>query len=186
MLRGTHHTPEARLLLSRAATGNHHVRGKRWTLSPEVKAHMLLGRKPDSASTRRKKSESLKRQWAAGLRHGTPASPQHRLRMSAAVPHGSASKFWKGGLRDQNAAIRKSVEYKIWRAAVLARDDYRCYDCGSRGVRLHVDHILPFATYPRLRLDMHNARTLCVPCHRQTPTYLNRWSSKPNQVFTTV
>jgi len=54
---------------------------------------------------------------------------------------------------------------------VLARDDFRCRICGKRGGALHADHIMPFALFPELRLDLKNGRTLCVKCHRGTSTY---------------
>lgn len=69
------------------------------------------------------------------------------------------------------AGVWRGVEYKLWREAVFSRDDYRCYDCGERNGNIQADHILPFALFPRLRFDVNNGRTLCVPCHRKTPTY---------------
>ena len=78
---------------------------------------------------------------------------------------------WKGGITPINMKIRQSLEYKDWRTNVFKRDDYTCQECGSRGVTLHADHINPFAYFPELRLVIDNGRTLCVPCHRKTPTY---------------
>ena len=66
---------------------------------------------------------------------------------------------------------------KQWRKDVFERDDYRCMSCGDRGVKLHADHILPFAYFPRLRFDINNGRTLCVDCHKQTETYLKHSKS---------
>ena len=70
-----------------------------------------------------------------------------------------------------NEIIRRGVQYKEWRKAVFERDDYTCQECGAMGVRLNADHIKPFALYPDLRFDVANGRTLCVECHRKTPTY---------------
>lgn len=84
------------------------------------------------------------------------------------------SQFYKP--RSENKAIRDSKEYKHWRISVFKRDDYRCLDCGERGGRLHADHIHQFAHYPRLRLDINNGQTLCIECHRKTPTYGGRRS----------
>ena len=61
----------------------------------------------------------------------------------------------------------------MWRKQVLERDSYSCQICKSTGVDLHVDHIMPFAFHPNLRMDLNNGRTLCVPCHKQTDTYLS-------------
>ncbi len=67
--------------------------------------------------------------------------------------------------------IRKSASYREWRKAVFERDDYACQDCGQRGGKLHADHIQPFALFPELRLNINNGRTLCIDCHKKTPTY---------------
>lgn len=63
------------------------------------------------------------------------------------------------------------VEYKIWRRAVFARDDYTCVICHKKGVRLNADHIQPWALFPELRYELSNGRTLCVCCHRKTSTW---------------
>jgi len=62
-----------------------------------------------------------------------------------------------------------------WRIAVFERDNYTCQLCGVRGGRLQADHIKPFKAFPELRHDLSNGRTLCVPCHKTTPTY--GWSA---------
>ena len=63
------------------------------------------------------------------------------------------------------------TEYATWRRYVFARDDYSCQICGLRGGRLNADHIIPYALRPDLALDIDNGRTLCVICHRKTPTW---------------
>lgn len=73
-----------------------------------------------------------------------------------------------------------SVEYKIWRDSVFMRDDFTCQHCGARGVELHADHIKPWAQYPELRYETDNGQTLCVPCHRKTPTWGGRTKSNNN------
>lgn len=85
---------------------------------------------------------------------------------------------WKGGITSINEKIRKSLEYKLWRKAVFERDNYTCIWCGTKfikgktgKVKLHADHIKPFAHYPELRLELSNGRTLCELCHETTDTY---------------
>lgn len=74
----------------------------------------------------------------------------------------------------QNSRIRSSKKYKEWRLKVFERDNFTCVICKAKNVYLNADHIKKFADYPRLRLDIDNGRTLCVPCHRKTPNYGNK------------
>lgn len=78
---------------------------------------------------------------------------------------------WKGGITPINEKIRKSIEYRLWREAVFARDNFTCCHCGIYGGDLQADHIKPFAFYPELRFAIDNGRTLCVKCHKKTDTW---------------
>lgn len=92
------------------------------------------------------------------------------------MPYYSGEKHWnwKGGTTQLRDKINKSLEYKLWRRAVYERDNYTCIWCGdNRGHNLNADHIKSFADYPELRFAIDNGRTLCEPCHRKTPSYLN-------------
>lgn len=106
---------------------------------------------------------------------------EQRLQRSMTMKKlGSKHRFWKGGITPANQKIRNSIEYKLWREAVFKRDDFRCTLCGNRQskghkVILNADHIKPFSTHPDLRLDINNGRTLCLPCHKETPSYLNKY-----------
>lgn len=84
---------------------------------------------------------------------------------------GKKSHRWQGGKTSEAMRIRNSREYAAWRAAVFQRDGYKCQHCGVKGGRLNADHIKPFSTHPELRLCVDNGRTLCEPCHRNTPTW---------------
>lgn len=87
---------------------------------------------------------------------------------------GEKSHLWRGGITPMNMKIRKSLEYKLWREAVFARDNYTCAWCGQHGGKLNADHIKKFADYPELRFALDNGRTLCEPCHKKTDTYGNK------------
>jgi len=96
----------------------------------------------------------------------------------AASMSGENSVHWKGGITPENKKIRNSTEYREWRKDVFERDDYTCQICSVRGVELNADHIKPFSRFPKLRLELSNGRTLCVPCHSQTDTYKGRINKK--------
>lgn len=64
--------------------------------------------------------------------------------------------------------------YRDWRTEIFKRDNYTCIFCGINGGLLNADHIKPWALFPELRYSLENGRTLCLPCHRKTPTYGGR------------
>jgi 5-methylcytosine-specific restriction endonuclease McrA len=79
---------------------------------------------------------------------------------------------WKGG---KSKDPWKTPEYQAWRKEVFRRDKFTCVMCGdSRGGNLEADHIKPRHLFPELALELSNGRTLCIPCHKSTPT----WGSK--------
>ena len=53
------------------------------------------------------------------------------------------------------------------RQLALARDEYKCQDCGENGEcdQLHVHHIKPVADDPIESADLDNVVTLCKTCH---------------------
>lgn len=81
--------------------------------------------------------------------------------------------------------LRRHPKYDFWRDRVLKRDSFICQMCGIRGGKLQVDHIEAFSvlimrnkitsfTEALLCKDLwndDNGRTLCVPCHYETPTF---------------
>ena len=91
------------------------------------------------------------------------------LPLKARRPLGRARK-WTWGANILRAHRLNDQLDRAWRRAVFARDRYTCVDCGKQHP-LNADHILPRSAYPELRHDVQNGRTLCAPCHKQTPTY---------------
>lgn len=69
---------------------------------------------------------------------------------------------WRGGLTPE----RQSGESVRWRKHCLKRDDYRCFDCGEvKKGQMEVDHVYPFALFPRLRFELRNGEIVCRECH---------------------
>jgi hypothetical protein len=161
-------------------------------MTPEARAKMGLAQKGKkaSAATRARMSE-------AGIRRGTPwligrtLSDEVKAKIAAthrANPNkpwlgkhnvhcsGQRSHFWKGGVSQSNRLARaefmRTIEYKAWRRAVFARDNYSCVLCGiGREGIIQADHVKPYSLYPEVRTDINNGRTLCTACHRKTDTY---------------
>jgi len=75
---------------------------------------------------------------------------------------------WRGGLTIKHIRIRGVRSYKLWRMAVMKRDNWTCVFCGKRGGYLEADHIKRFSEFPKLRFEIDNGRTLCRPCHETT------------------
>lgn len=80
---------------------------------------------------------------------------------------GEKNSAWKGGVTTENHIIRNSVEFRLWREAVFARDNWVCQKTKIRGVKLHAHHIQNFAQFPELRFAIDNGVTLSKEAHRQ-------------------
>lgn len=82
---------------------------------------------------------------------------------------------WVDGKGYERTSLRHQdmnrLEYRSWRLSVFERDNFTCQECGQRGGKLHADHIKPYATHVKLRYEITNGRTLCISCHRKTPTF---------------
>lgn len=83
---------------------------------------------------------------------------------------GVNSPSWRGGRATKERCIRNSTQWKKWREAVFARDNWTCQDCGQVGGNLEPHHIKPFAYFSKLRFEVSNGITLCKKCHRKTKT----------------
>jgi len=81
---------------------------------------------------------------------------------------------WKGGVTPKAERIRKSIDYKEWRGAVFARDNWTCQDCGQRGGQLHAHHIFPFSQFAEHQFEVWNGVTLCIACHAKIHPILRR------------
>jgi len=121
-----------------------------------------------SATTKKKISNTLKR---LGIKPPSVKGKHWTLsegtrRKLSEVKKGEKSSNWKGGITPENHKIRNSLEMKLWREAVLARDNWICQKCSQRGGSLKTHHIFNFASYIDLRFDINNGITLCDKCHK--------------------
>lgn len=62
---------------------------------------------------------------------------------------------------------RDTLKYFIWKERVIKRDGRICSICKATGKEAHleVDHINPWALFPKLRYDPKNGRVVCRHCH---------------------
>lgn len=61
-------------------------------------------------------------------------------------------------------------EYKAWRFAVFARDNWTCQATGRQGCELEAHHIVPWTKSPHLRYVVSNGITLEKDYHQNTVT----------------
>ena len=101
------------------------------------------------------------------------APPKRCIECELKNKKGKNNPRWKGGITPLNARLRRTPEYIQWRIDVFKRDNYTCVWCGQIGGKLHADHIKAFSKYPDLRTVLSNGRTLCIECHKKTPSYLS-------------
>ena len=92
--------------------------------------------------------------WNKGIKGSTPLGQNHYN--------------WRGGITSENKKIRVSIEYRLWREAVFARDNWTCQECKIKGGKLHAHHKKSFAKYPDLRFAIDNGITFCKKCHKKT------------------
>lgn len=106
--------------------------------------------------------------YLAGKKHfffGKKHSIEHRKKIGKALK-GEKCYAWRGGITPKSFAIRNSIEYRLWRESVFARDNWTCQRCFERGGELEAHHIKSFAEYPKLRFAIDNGITFCKECHK--------------------
>lgn len=97
------------------------------------------------------KGKTLGKAWNSGKPMPQNSGPLHHS--------------WKGGVSKNDKSRYWSLEYRLWRRAVFARDNFTCQHCGTYRCFLNAHHIKAFAQFPALRFDVTNGITLCRPCH---------------------
>ena len=148
------------------------------------KGHLRYG--TGSLGKRWKLSDKRKREISETLK-GRKLSKIHKENLSKAKKGriGENSSNWQGGKTSINKRIRNSSEFRQWREAVFARDNWTCQECSRKRrmgdrVILHPHHIKSFAEYPELRLVVNNGITLCRECHMKIH---NLWQLKSGKLL---
>jgi 5-methylcytosine-specific restriction endonuclease McrA len=133
---------------------------KDYRMSEETK------RKVSMANTGKKRTEEQRKTQSLRL-VGRKLTKEHKKSISLGIK-GNKNPNWKGGKCTEALLIRSSQEYANWRLKVFERDGFKCVACGdNRGGNLQAHHILSFAKYPELRLEVSNGTTVCDKCHNK-------------------
>ena len=84
--------------------------------------------KPNSMQGKHHTEESKKKMSEAAK--GRTMPEEQRKKISESLK-GEKCYLWKGGINPANDTIRKSVELRLWREAVFARDNFTCQKTGQ-------------------------------------------------------
>lgn len=188
MKKGTKHTEETKKKLSEAHKGkqawNKGLKGFRdgHIVSEETRKKISQSRKGIQFTEEHIKnlSESHKGNitWNKGKKGLYKASEKTRKKQSKIRKKNKKNHpNWKGGISPINNIIRKGIDYRLWREAVFARDNFTCQKCGTIGGKLAAHHIKNFAQYPELRFAIDNGITFCKECHME---FHNKYGRKNN------
>jgi 5-methylcytosine-specific restriction endonuclease McrA len=142
--------------------GKKYTLGKHWKVKDTSKMSLSKIGKKFSEEHKNSLKKNHSHCWL-GKKH----TEESRLKMKENVKRGEAHPMWKGGVTPINRKLRKSIEFRLWREAVFARDNWTCQECNKRGGELHPHHIKRFAYYPELRFAIDNGQTLCKECHKK-------------------
>ena len=97
---------------------------------------------------------------------GMPRSERVKKKIGKAQI-GENNHNWKGGISPVNKLIRHSIEFRLWREATFARDNWTCQKYKIKGCKLHPHHIKNFSQYPELRFAIDNGITLSEKAHKE-------------------
>jgi len=158
--KGYKHTEETKRKISKTRMGMKNSEEVRIKISKA-----LLGRKfPEEVKRKMSLSHIGKESWNKGKK--CPHTEETKRKLS--ISHrGDKCNFWKGGVTLKNKIIRRGIEFRLWREAVFARDNWTCQKYGIKGGELHPHHILNFSQYPELRFAIDNGITLSKKAHKE-------------------
>lgn len=99
---------------------------------------------------------------------------------------GENNHLWKGGITTENAKLRQSKEYRVWRDGVYTRDNFTCQCCGDNtGGNLQAHHIVSFAENLDKIFNLSNGITMCALCHdfRNYGSFHHAYEARDNDIF---
>jgi hypothetical protein len=134
----------------------------------EVKEKMRKNAKANANyGMRGKKHSTETKQKISRAKKGHKMSEETRLKLSISRPRGNKHHAWKGGITPTMIKIRNSIDFRLWREAVFARDNWTCQKTNKKGGNLCAHHIQNFAQFPELRFAIDNGITLFREVHKE-------------------
>ena len=135
--------------------------GKRYELKPQRCLKYLRTRKFCSRNCYFKSKEFL------NAKHSANSGTFKNGHLPVRIQNGSLNSMWKGGISHPNRLIRAGKNFRLWREAVFARDNWTCQKTETKGGKLHPHHIQNFAQFPELRFAIDNGITLSEKAHKE-------------------
>ncbi|GAH13905.1 unnamed protein product, partial [marine sediment metagenome] len=168
MIKGFHHTKEAKKKIGQASRGrvpwNKGIPCKKET---KEKLKIVQKGKHYSPNTQFKKGH---KPW-----HANKSMPDYYKKSLSNAKLQKPTRYWLGKQRlDMRKSINKRnlrhvemgrLEYVNWRRLVFQRDNFTCIVCEKVGGRLNAHHLKSWKNYPKLRYKINNGITLCKECH---------------------
>ena len=99
-----------------------------------------------------------------GHKHTEESKEKNRLKHLGKT---AWNKGMDSGVTPRNLKARQSIEMKLWRKSVFARDGYTCQKYGTIGGVLRAHHILNFSDFIELRTSISNGITLSEKAHKE-------------------
>jgi len=144
------------------------MRGRK--LTDEHKKKLSISHLGQISWNKGKKMPEKSRVKLSSSLKGRKLSKEHREKISKALKGkiGKNACGWKGGLTSKHNKLRNScaIELRLWREAVLARDNWICQKCKVKNYRLCSHHIQNFIQFSELRFAIDNGITFCKNCHK--------------------
>ena len=145
-------------------TGRKITWGDKISKASKGKPHEYVKGKKFSEKHKRKIRENHSHYWLGKKKFASSEETKRKIREANL---GEKSHFWKGGITKESELIRKGIDFRLWREAVFARDNWICQKTGIKGGKLHPHHIQNFAQFPELRFAIDNGITLSEQAHKE-------------------
>jgi len=139
--------------------------GRHWSEESKERFSVIAKKKDFGKWMIGKKHSEETKQKISKANKGRKWSQESKRKLNELRKEGKNNPGWKGGITPENKKIWRSIEMRLWREAVFARDNWTCQKCKEKGGKLQSHHIQNFAQYPELRFAIDNGITFCMNCH---------------------